>query len=34
LINKAIGADRIYPVFVDTGFMRKDEAKKVEKLLS
>ena len=34
LINKAIGADRIYPVFVDTGFMRKDEAKKVEKLLN
>jgi len=34
LINKAIWADRIYPVFVDTGFMRKDEAKKVEKLLS
>jgi len=34
LINKAIGADRIYPVFVDTGFMRKNEAKKVEKLLS
>jgi len=34
LINKAIWADRIYPVFVDTGFMRKDEASKVEKLLS
>ncbi len=34
LINKAIWADRIYPVFVDTGFMRKDEAKKVKKLLS
>jgi len=34
LINKAIWADRIYPVFVDTGFMRKDEAIKVEKLLS
>jgi GMP synthase (glutamine-hydrolysing) len=34
LINKAIWADRIYPVFVDTWFMRKDEAIKVEKLLS
>ncbi len=33
LINKAIGPDRIYPVFVDTGFMRKDEAKKVKSLL-
>ncbi len=33
LINKAIEADRIYPVFVDTGFMRKDEAKKVKSLL-
>jgi len=33
LINKAIGPDRIYPVFVDTGFMRKNEAKKVKKLL-
>ncbi len=34
LINKALWADRIYPVFVDTGFMRKDEASKVEELLS
>ena len=34
LINKAIWPDRIYPVFVDTGFMRKDEAKKVKQLLS
>ena len=34
LINKAIWAERIYPVFVDTGFMRKNEAKKVKKLLS
>ena len=33
LINKAIWPDRIYPVFVDTGFMRKDEAKKVKSLL-
>jgi len=33
LLNKTIWPDRIYPVFVDTGFMRKDEAKKVEELL-
>ncbi len=33
LINKAIGPDRIYPVFVDTGFMRFEEAKKVKSLL-
>jgi GMP synthase (glutamine-hydrolysing) len=34
LLNRAIWAERIYPVFVDTGFMRKDESKRVESLLN
>lgn len=34
ILKEAIWADRIYPVFVDTGFMRKDERKKVESMLT
>jgi len=33
LLNKALPAKRVYAMHVDTGFMRKDEAKLVEKTL-
>jgi len=33
LLKEAIWTERIYPCFVDTGFMRKNERQKVEKLL-
>ncbi len=33
LLSKALGTKRVYGLFVDTGLLRKDEAKKTEKLL-
>jgi GMP synthase (glutamine-hydrolysing) len=33
LLSKALGNDRVYGLFVDTGFMRKDERSEVEKAL-
>ncbi|MFC1749432.1 glutamine-hydrolyzing GMP synthase [Pseudomonadota bacterium] len=33
LLTKALGANRVYGLFVDTGFLRKDERDKVEKSL-
>ncbi len=34
LLVKALGADRVYGLFVDTGFMRKGEREEVEKALT
>ncbi len=34
LLAKAIGADRIYAMYVDTGFMRKDETEEIKRFLS
>ncbi|MDP4008207.1 MAG: glutamine-hydrolyzing GMP synthase [Candidatus Peregrinibacteria bacterium] len=33
LLAKAIGADRIYAMYVDTGFMRKNETEEIQKFL-
>jgi GMP synthase (glutamine-hydrolysing) len=34
LLAKALGPDRIYAMYVDTGFMRKDETEEIQKFLS
>src|SRR5690606_3137298 len=31
LLSEALGQDRVYGLLVDTGFMRKDEVKEVER---
>lgn len=33
LLAKALGPDRIYAMYVDTGFMRKDETKEIKRFL-
>jgi GMP synthase (glutamine-hydrolysing) len=33
LLNKALGKEKVYSLHVDTGFMRKDESKKVKQAL-
>lgn len=33
LLSKILGTDRVYGLFIDTGLLRKDEAKKTEQLL-